>query len=393
MNNDNTDRYYNTNNSDTSNAESDLCLCTNCEGACDRKALKAFDWMSDLPTSVQQNRWVEVQFKNTRKGIYENPLRLPLKRDDIVAVEGTPGMDIGCVTLTGELAQLRYNQQLARRNTHSIPQIFRLATPSDIERFEEVRALEHDTMIKARRIAADLNLDMKIGDVEYQGDGTKAIFYYIADNRVDFRTLIKLLGEAFHIRVEMRQIGARQEAGRIGGIGPCGRALCCASWMHDFCSVNAQSVRLQELNNNPEKITGQCGKLKCCINYEVDSYEEAHRKAPPRDILLRTDGGSYKLVKVNLLAGEATYRNTNGPSNEEITIPMERALQIIQMNQNDTPVASLDDNEASPRPIVRSKDVLEENSLTRFDKAISQKRRRKNRNRSRTKRTTSDEKA
>ena len=163
--------------------------------------------------------------------------------------------------------------------------------------------------------------------------------------------------------------------------------------MHDFCSVNAQSVRLQELNNNPEKITGQCGKLKCCINYEVDSYEEAHRKAPPRDILLRTDGGSYKLVKVNLLAGEATYRNTNGPSNEEITIPMERALQIIQMNQNDTPVASLDDNEASPRPIVRSKDVLEENSLTRFDKAISQKRRRKNRNRSRTKRTTSDEKA
>lgn len=362
-----------------------------CGCACDRQALRAYDWMGDLPASVQQNRWVEVQFKNTRKGIYENTPKLTLKRNDMVAVEGTPGMDIGCVTLTGELALLRYQRSLSRRNARPVPQIFRIATDADMERFEEVRALEHGTMIRARQIAAALKLDMKIGDVEYQGDGTKAIFYYIADNRVDFRVLIKQLGEAFRIRVEMRQIGARQEAGRIGGIGPCGRALCCASWMHDFCSVNAQSVRLQELNNNPETITGQCSKLKCCINYETECYSEAQRNMPPRDALLKTEAGTYKLVKCNLLAGEVVYRNTEVKNGEEITISAERAHKIIARNKAGETVPALDEKKPTDAEAHKHRDLLAENSLTRFDRAMQPKRRRRGRKRTHSKENGNNE--
>ena len=265
-----------------------------CAKGCGRqnKQLNTYDYLADIPGNAEATDLVEVQFKNTRKGYYHNSNRLPLEKGDIVAVEATPGHDIGVVTLTGRLVPLQI-KKANLKSEQEIKRVYRKAKPVDMEKYEEAKSREHDTMIRSRQIAKELGLQMKIGDVEYQGDGNKAIFYYIADGRVDFRQLIKVLAETFRVRIEMKQIGARQEAGRIGGIGPCGRELCCATWMKNFVSVSTGAARYQDISLNPQKLAGQCAKLKCCMNYEVDTYVEAGKRLPSKEITLQTQDAEY----------------------------------------------------------------------------------------------------
>lgn len=239
--------------------------------------LPVTDYLSDLPENVQETDFVEIQFKNTRKGYYNNQEHLPLEKGQKVIVGANPGYDLGEVVLTGRLVLLQMQKNHIDLERYEVRPILRFATDEDLQRAELAHQKEHDTMIKSRQLAKSLGLEMKIGDVEYQGDGTKAIFYYIADGRVDFRQLIKVYAETFRIRIEMKQIGARQEAGRIGGTGPCGRELCCSTWMTNFSSVGTGAARLQNLSTNPQKLAGQCAKLKCCLNYEVALYEEARK--------------------------------------------------------------------------------------------------------------------
>lgn len=335
-----------------------------CRG-CGAHPIDSYDWMSDLPRHMHPNEWVEVQFKNTRKAIFHNPDNLPLEKEDMVAVEGTPGLDVGRVALVGKLATMRYLATKAEMR-EAPRRIYRLATEVDLAHYEAAKAREHPTMIESRQIALDLGLDMKIGDVEYQGDGNKAIFYYIAEGRVDFRKLIRVLADRFRIRVEMKQIGARQEAGRIGGIGPCGRPLCCASWMTHFKSVNTTAARFQDLSLNPEKLTGQCAKLKCCTNFEVNCYMEVRRKMPPEEVVLSTEAGDFYFVKSDLLKQVITYSPHKGSFVGAETISITRAKQIIAMNRRgEKPEHILEANSRpAPAPVV---DILDDNSLTRFD--------------------------
>ena len=266
-----------------------LCAC-----GCGRQdhQLNTYDWLADIPGNNESTDLVEVQFKNTRKGYYHNVNGLNLKKGDIVAVEANPGHDIGVVTLTGNLVKLQIKKARIK-SQDEIRRVYRIAKTTDMEKYHEAKKREHETMIKSRQIAKDLGLQMKIGDVEYQGDGNKAIFYYIADERVDFRQLIKVLAEAFRVRIEMKQIGARQEAGRIGGTGPCGRELCCATWMKNFISVSTNAARFQDISLNPQKLAGMCAKLKCCLNYEVDNYVEAGKALPAKDTVLQTKDNDY----------------------------------------------------------------------------------------------------
>lgn len=350
-----------------------------CRKGCGRqnKQLNTYDYLADVPGNDQTTDLVEVQFKNTRKGYYHNSNNLELKKGDIVAVEASPGHDIGVVTLTGELVKLQV-KKAHLKSEDDIKRIYRLAKEVDMEKYREAKAREHDTMIRSRKIAKDLNLDMKIGDVEYQGDGSKAIFYYIADERVDFRQLIKVLAEAFHVRIEMKQIGARQEAGRIGGTGPCGRELCCATWMKSFSSVSTTAARHQDLSLNPQKLAGMCAKLKCCMNYEVDNYMEAGRKLPPKDTVLQTKDCDYYLFKTDILAGLCSYStDKNFPANLE-TISADRAREIIEMNREGIKPLSLT-NDGQDRPQKESLDLLEGTDLSRFDK--SKKKHRNNKRR------------
>lgn len=340
-------------------------LC--CKG-CSRqdKKLNTYDWLADVPNNAEESDMVEVQFKNTRKGYYKNSNKIKLEKGDTVAVEATPGHDIGVVTLTGKLVPLQMKKANNRPDAE-IKRIYRKAKPVDMEKYNEAKAKEHATMIKARQIAANLNLNMKIGDVEYQGDGNKAIFYYIADERVDFRQLIKVLAEAFRVRIEMKQIGARQEAGRIGGIGPCGRELCCATWMTSFVSVSTSAARFQDISLNPQKLAGQCAKLKCCMNYEVDSYVEAQKKLPSREIELETKDGTYYFFKADIMANQISYStDKNFPANL-ITISGRRAFEIISMNRKGVKPDTLIESERKPEP-KKPIDLLEQESLTRFDK-------------------------
>ena len=273
----------------------DRGLCCKAVGRQDRQ-LNTYDWLADVPGNAESTDLVEVQFKNTRKAYYHNVNNLDLKKGDVVAVEASPGHDIGVVTLTGRLVKLQI-KKANLKSADDIKRIYRIAKPVDIEKCKEAKSREHGTMIQSRQIAKDLGLKMKIGDVEYQGDGNKAIFYYIADERVDFRQLIKVLADTFHVRIEMKQIGARQEAGRIGGTGPCGRELCCATWMKNFVSVSTNAARFQDISLNPQKLAGMCAKLKCCLNYEVDNYVEAGKKIPAKDIILQTaDGDFYQFI-------------------------------------------------------------------------------------------------
>ena len=326
--------------------------------------LNTYDYMADIPNNDQLTDIVEVQFKNTRKGYYHNINNLSLDKGDIVAVEANPGHDIGTVTLTGKLALL----QMKKANLKSMDEvrnIYRKAKPVDMEKYAEAKEREHDTMIRSRQIAKDLGLEMKIGDVEYQGDGNKAIFYYIADGRVDFRQLIKVLAEAFRVRIEMKQIGARQEAGRIGGFGPCGRELCCASWMKSFVSVNTGAARFQDLSLNPQKLAGQCAKLKCCLNYEVDAYVEASKRLPQRDIELETKDGTYYFFKCDIMRGEITYSTDKHIPANLVTITGRRAFNIIEMNKRGERPESLQAGGAQEPK--RSLDLLEQENINRFD--------------------------
>ena len=352
----------------------DRGLCKNAIGRQDRQ-LNTYDWLADVPGNADTTDLVEVQFKHTRKGYYHNVNNLPLKKGDIVAVEANPGHDIGVVTLTGRLVHM----QLKKANLKSaddIRRIYRIARQTDIDKFKEAKSLEHATMIESRQIAKNLGLKMKIGDVEYQGDGQKAIFYYIADERVDFRQLIKDLAAAFHIRVEMKQIGARQEAGLIGGTGPCGRELCCATWMKNFVSVGTSSARFQDISLNPQKLAGMCAKLKCCLNYEVDDYVEASRKLPSKEAILQTQDSDYYYFKADILAGLVTYSTDKNIAANLETITAERAKQIIEMNrQGEKPESLLEDGKkkAPQGPI----DLATQENIARFDRAKKKKKKKK----------------
>ena len=348
------------------------CLRGICAAGCDRsdKKLNCYDYLAGIPTSPWESDIVEVQFKNTRKGYYHNENHLDLRKGDIVAVEATPGHDVGTVTLTGPLAFLQM-KKAHLRSEDEIKRIYRKARQLDLDKWRESQALEQDTMIESRQIAKDLHLEMKIGDVEYQGDGQKAIFYYIADGRVDFRELIRVLASTFHVRIEMRQIGARQEAGRIGGIGPCGRELCCAPWMKNFSSVSTLAARQQDISPNPQKQAGQCAKLKCCLNYELDMYSEAYKKLPPRNQPLETADATYFYFKADILSGMVTYSTDKRMAANLETITAERAQAIIKMNKEGEKPLALDDKVKPEAP--RRLDLAEQDDLTRFDKAKKKK--------------------
>ncbi len=329
--------------------------------------LTVYDWLEDLPATDCAPEIVEVRFKNTRKGFYSNPSKLALKAGDIVAVEAALGHDIGVVSLSGELVK----EQI---------RIKREAKPHDIEKWQQAIALEHDTMIRSRKIAADLKLNMKIGDVEYQGDKTKAIFYYIADDRVDFRTLIKVLAETFHIRIEMKQIGTRQEAGRIGGIGPCGRKLCCSTFITNFISVSTSAARYQDISLNPQKLAGQCGKLKCCLNYEVDAYVDAQKDFPSTNITLNTGEGLLYHQKTDIFGQMTSYSTDKEGKGIFIQIPVKRVKEIIAMNRKGIiPPKAVEESGNTPTDIKYTDGVGEE-SLNRFDEKKQKKRHSRQRN-------------
>lgn len=351
-----------------------------CRGLCTKgcgrqnKQLNTYDYLADIPGNAEATDLVEVQFKNTRKGYYHNSNRLPLEKGDIVAVEATPGHDIGVVTLTGRLVPLQI-KKANLKSEQEIKRVYRKAKPVDMEKYEEAKSREHDTMIRSRQIAKDLGLQMKIGDVEYQGDGNKAIFYYIADGRVDFRQLIKVLAETFHVRIEMKQIGARQEAGRIGGIGPCGRELCCATWMKNFVSVSTGAARYQDISLNPQKLAGQCAKLKCCMNYEVDTYVEAGKRLPSKEITLQTQDAEYYFFKADILAGLVTYSTDKHLAANLVTLTTARVFEIINMNRRGEKPQRLESGETAEP--AKPADLVEQESLTRFDKRRKNKGKRK----------------
>ncbi len=345
------------------NGGGSLC-CKSC-GRQD-KQLNTYDWLADIPGNDNESDLVEVQFKNTRKGYFRNSNKLPLEKGDIVAVEAAPGHDIGVVTLTGRLVPLQMRKANIRSEA-DIKRIYRKAKPVDMEKYREAKAREHGTMIRARQIALSLNLDMKIGDVEYQGDGNKAIFYYIAEGRVDFRQLIKVLAEVFRVRIEMKQIGARQEAGRIGGIGPCGRELCCATWMTSFVSVSTSAARFQDISLNPQKLAGQCAKLKCCLNYEIDCYVEAQKRLPSKEVALETKDATFYYFKVDILSNQITYSTDKVIPANLVTISGKRAFEVISLNKRGIKPETLAED-SQTTDIKKPTDLLEQESVTRFDR-------------------------
>ena len=348
-----------------------------CCGGCGRQnnQLNTYDWLNDVPGNTDDTDLVEVQFKNTRKGYYHNDNKLDLKKGDWVAVEASPGHDIGVVTLTGRLVKLQV-KKANLKGPDDIKRIYRIAKDTDMQKYKEAKGREHGTMIESRQIAKNLGLKMKIGDVEYQGDCNKAIFYYIADERVDFRQLIKDLAATFHVRIEMKQIGARQEAGRIGGTGPCGRELCCATWMKNFSSVSTNAARFQDISLNPQKLAGMCAKLKCCLNYEVDDYMEAGKRIPGRDVILQTQDSDYYQFKTDILAGLITYSTDKRLAANLETITATRAHEIIEMNKRGEKPISLQPDDTE-REAERPTDLLAGESITRFDRS---KKKKKNRN-------------
>ncbi|MBQ5635671.1 MAG: hypothetical protein IIV10_05115, partial [Alistipes sp.] len=329
-------------------------------------------WLAEYPDNMPTDIF-EVRFKNTRRSFYQNVNNLNLQVGDIVAVEASPGHDIGIISLTGDLVAKQMRRIGFNPYNGEFKKIYRKARPYDIERWQEAIALEHETMIRSRQIAADMGLDMKIGDVEYQGDKIKAIFYYIADGRVDFRELIKVFAEQFHIRIEMKQIGARQEAGRIGGIGACGRELCCASWISSFSSVTTSAARVQDLSLNPLKLAGQCSKLKCCLMYEYDVYADARRSIPRLREPLQAMDGEYHLVKTDILAHTMSFSSSKDALVNVVTIPTSRVREIMALNRAGKKVDSIlgETAEVVNEPTYRT----EEDSITRFDKAKKRKKR------------------
>jgi len=350
--------------------------CKSENGCCAK--LDVTDWLKDIESLRLAEDIVEVRFKNTRKDYYQNVNNLNLKVGDIVAVEGNPGHDIGVVSLTGELVQKQMKRhRVTLNNNGDFKKIYRHAKPVDLEKWKAAIALEHSTMIKSRQIVKDLRLNMKIGDVEYQGDKTKAIFYYIADGRVDFRQLIKVLAETFRVRIEMKQIGARQEAGRIGGIGPCGRELCCSTWMSNFVSVTTGSARYQEISLNPQKLAGQCGKLKCCLNFEVDSYIDAQRNFPPANVPLETENATFTYLKADIFSGIFWYAQHGNGHTSLVAVPVKRVREVQRMNRKGEKPEKLvvETANAASQQLDTFHHVVEQEDLTRFDKPKNKKRR------------------
>ena len=351
-----------------------LCHCKGCS------KLSSFDWVEDTPKTLQEYDIVEVQFKNTRKAFFRNANQLHLSKGDIIAVEASPGHDIGVVSLTGWLVLRQLKKLNIDPESTELKKVYRKAKPVDTEKWLEAIGQEHATMIKARGIAENLKLNMKIGDVEYQGDKTKAIFYYIADERVDFRELIKLLAEEFKIRVEMRQIGARQEAGRIGGIGSCGRELCCSTWVTNFISVTTNSARVQEISLNPQKLAGQCSKLKCCLNYELDCYVDARKDFPDTNIPLETKDATYHHFKTDIFNRLMWFSSDPDSAVNVTPVPVDRVLEIIEMNKKGVRASRLvEEKLESATDVVKLgyHGVIEEESLTRFDDSSQPKKKKK----------------
>ena len=351
--------------------------------------LTVYNWMEDTPEGENPSEIVEVRFKNTRKGFYLNNCNLNLHIGDIVAVEAALGHDIGIVSLTGELVREQMKLKKVDLERNPLKKIYRKAKPHDIEKWQQAIALEHDTMIRSRVIAADLGLDMKIGDVEYQGDKTKAIFYYIANDRVDFRKLIKILAETFHIRIEMKQIGARQEAGRIGGIGSCGRKLCCSMFITNFISVSTSAARYQDISLNPQKLAGQCGKLKCCLNYEVDAYIDEQKDFPSANVWLNTGEGMLYHQKTDIFGRQMFYSFDKEGRGALIKLSVERVKEIIAMNKRGQIPAKAIDEEKETN--IKYTDGVGEESLNRFDEKSqnqNQGKRNHTRNRNNRKNTT-----
>jgi cell fate regulator YaaT (PSP1 superfamily) len=331
----------------------------------------------ELPSGQKKFDVVEVRFKNSRKEYFRNVNDLPLVVGEVVAVEGSPGHDIGIVSLTGELVKLQLKKRNIQAEDPAMKKLYRKAKQADVEKWQEAQAAEQDTMIRSRQIAAGLKLNMKISDVEYQGDKSKAIFYYTAEERVDFRELIKILAEQFRVRIEMRQIGARQEASRVGGIGSCGRELCCSTWLTDFRSVTTGAARYQQLSLNPQKLAGQCGKLKCCLNYELDTYLDALKDFPD-SIDLETQKGRARHQKTDIFKAIFWYTFADEPDNF-IPVPVARVKEVIAMNKNgqkpDILVAVSEQKAVEKQPDFEN--VVGQDSLTRFDNKNKNKKRKK----------------
>ncbi|MGS2741367.1 PSP1 domain-containing protein [Sinomicrobium sp. M5D2P17] len=344
--------------------------------------LTVFDWLSNmsLPSGQQSFDCVEVRFKNSRKEFFRNSENLPLSIGDVVATEAVSGHDVGIVTLTGELVRVQMKKKKTDWEDPALPKIYRKASQRDIDVWTGVRNKEEEVKKRSRELAIALNLQMKISDIEYQGDGSKATFYYTAEERVDFRQLIKDMARAFNVRIEMRQIGFRQEASRLGGIGSCGRELCCSTWLTDFRSVNTSSARYQQLSLNPQKLAGQCGKLKCCLNYELDAYLDALQEFPKADVKLNTLKGRAVCQKIDIFKGFLWYAYEENSANWHKLI-LDQVQEIIDKNQNDLKVESLEEyaSEIAEENTKREfENVVGQDSLSRFDEP---KKKRKSKNR------------
>jgi cell fate regulator YaaT (PSP1 superfamily) len=346
-------------------------------GSCAK--LNVYDWLYDVKSTINTDEIVEVRFKNTRKDYFRNVNSLTLQAGDMVAVEASPGHDIGMVSLVGDLVLKQMKRHKTTMVDGELRKIYRLAKPVDLQKWEEAINIEHATMLKARKIAEDLKLNMKIGDVEFQGDKTKAIFYYIADERVDFRQLIKLYADTFRIRIEMRQIGARQEAARIGGIGPCGRELCCSSWISNFVSVTTNAARYQEISLNPQKLAGQCGKLKCCLNYELDCYMDAQKNFPSTNVQLETEKGNYNYLKADIFKGIFWYVKENNQPGGMMAVSVDKVREIQVLNRSGRKIAQL----TNENVVVADSDdhtyhnSVGQESIERFDQATKNRRKKR----------------
>lgn len=327
--------------------------------------LSVFDWLSNIKVPAQnQTDFVEVRFKNDRKSFYRNIGNLPLQIGSIVTVESSPGHDVGVVSLTGELVKIQMKKKRAPEN--EALKIYRIANQKDVEVWQQSRQKENSTKIEARKIAQALRLDMKITDVEYQGDGTKITFYYTADSRIDFRQLIKDLATNFKAKIDMKQIGFRQEAAKIGGIGSCGRELCCSTWLTDFRSVNTNAARYQQLSINPQKLAGQCGKLKCCLNYELDSYMDALSHFPSSNTTLDTEKGRAYCIKIDVFKQKMWFAYVDN-SMTWYDIDTQEVKRLIALNKNGQKTPSLEDLKIPDQP-VKSVDLIQQNNLDRFEK-------------------------
>ena len=343
------------------------------QGCC---KLEVYDFLKGISQEEYRDIF-EVRFKNTRKGFYINASGQNIKTGDLVVVESATGHDLGIVTLEGPVVARQMKAKGVEGDEGALKKIYRKAKPFDIAKWQEAIAREEETMIRARELAAALGLEMKIGDVEFQGDGTKAIFYYIADGRVDFRQLIKDFAEEFHIRVEMKQIGARQEAGLIGGLGICGRELCCANYITTFKSITTAAARCQDLSLNPQKLAGQCGKLKCCLNYEVASYMDAQTRLPKVNEPLEFEDGQAWLVKTDILAETMYFSYVKGDLSNVYPLSADEVREIIMMNRNGRKAESLKSNVESSAPEFIS--AVGDDSISRFDEVRSRRRSKRNR--------------